>query len=364
MNFEEQLSATSDDDQADEDGEEYDSTSETGSSVISWISWFCSLPGHEFFVEVPDEFVEDDFNLTGLSNNVPYYNDALDLILDLEPDDSEQAPQSVIESSAELLYGLIHARFILTKQGLAAIEEKFTTGIFGRCPRHYCGGCAVIPCGRSDVPGVDTVKMYCPRCSDLYHPKEPKFQTIDGAFFGTTVAHLLFLNAPDLVPPLISRPTHPPRRATRAPSSTAAAPATSIPSNRPPSSIPTTQSPASSSSAPIPPSNAANDPPTPPEGQPVTSPPDEDAAEEGEGYANGTEDRQPLANYNIYTPKIFGFRVSERSRVGPRMRWLRYKEGMDTTGPEWGTPRKSIPNGSSTGTTTGTGRGAPKMQAT
>ena len=33
-----------------------------------------------------------------------------------------------------------------------------------------------------------------------------------------------------------------------------------------------------------------------------------------------------LADYAIYRPKIFGFRISALSRSGPRMSWLRWRE--------------------------------------
>ena len=45
----------------------------------SWISSFCSLLGHEYFAEIPEEYLEDDFNLTRLQSQVAMYKEALEV---------------------------------------------------------------------------------------------------------------------------------------------------------------------------------------------------------------------------------------------------------------------------------------------
>lgn len=59
--------------------------SSTPTSSLTWITWFCSLPGHEYFCEVSEDFIEDDFNLTGLNVLVPFWKEAMEMVLDVEP---------------------------------------------------------------------------------------------------------------------------------------------------------------------------------------------------------------------------------------------------------------------------------------
>mmetsp|Transcript_11249 Transcript_11249/g.15133 ORF Transcript_11249/g.15133 Transcript_11249/m.15133 type:complete len:138 (+) Transcript_11249:451-864(+) len=93
-----------------------------------WIQWFCGLKGHEMFCEVERSYIEDGFNLYGLRACVSNFSDCLDLILDrIGPDDSDD---SHLTQSACTLYGLIHARYIITAHGLDAMYNKVSSWIF------------------------------------------------------------------------------------------------------------------------------------------------------------------------------------------------------------------------------------------
>jgi len=190
----------------DDDSFEYSYDSqEDEEQEMPWVLWFCSMKGNEFFCEVDEEYIQDDFNLTGLSLMVPFFDNAVEMILDLESLDEERLTDDqkrLAESSAETLYGLIHARFILTPRGLKLMEEKYKQGVFGRCPRVSCGGQPVLPVGQSDVVRESSVKLYCPRCRELYFPRSSRHKALDGAFWGTTFPHLLLLSMHDGPPPI------------------------------------------------------------------------------------------------------------------------------------------------------------------
>jgi len=167
---------------------------EDASSLSStWISWFCSLPGHEYFCEVKQNFIEEDFNLQGLDVMIPFWKEAKEIVLDTIDDNPSKIPYpKPVYSSAELLYGLMHQRYILTLEGLQEMLKKYDEGIFGSCPRFYCANYNVVPCGQWDLPGLASVKLFCPNCNDIYEAPHSRFRWVDGSFFGTTFPHFFF----------------------------------------------------------------------------------------------------------------------------------------------------------------------------
>ena len=168
----------------------------------TWAMKFCMQSCNQYFCEVADSFMSDEFNLTGLSQLVPRYKEALELILDLEHENSVPIPEiPLINQSGELLYGLIHARYILTRQGLLAMLQKYKSNDFGTCPRVLCEDTGLLPIGRSDLPGYETVRLYCPCCRDIYMPTSERFLAVDGAFFGSSFAGMFL----DIMPGIEKR---------------------------------------------------------------------------------------------------------------------------------------------------------------
>lgn len=188
----------------------YEESSESGHDE-PWIQWFCGLKGHNFFCEVEKSYIEDGFNLYGLRACVSNFSDSLDLILDLVgPNDSDD---SNLTHSACTLYCLIHARYVVTSHGLDAMYNKYATKEFGFCPLVQCDRQPVLPVGITDEIGVDTVKLFCPKCQCIYHPLPLKSRNshqstlnnignglVDGAAFGTTFPHLFLMTFGNLMP--------------------------------------------------------------------------------------------------------------------------------------------------------------------
>ncbi|CAI4221508.1 unnamed protein product [Auanema sp. JU1783] len=169
-------------------------------SECTWIQAFCSMYGNEFLTEVDESFIADQFNLTGLSDIVPDFRKALKIILDY--DDSSDKSSMQLVSSAEfsrncqMLYGVVHARFIMSTVGLEKMYDKVINKEFGKCPRYLCDSTPLIPTGIHDDPGLDTVKLFCPCCNEIYSPIPSKHRLLDGAYFGTSFAQMLLMAYP------------------------------------------------------------------------------------------------------------------------------------------------------------------------
>lgn len=180
---------------------------------------------------------------------------------------------TIIESSAEMLYGLIHQRFICSRAGIQQMSEKYDLAHFGVCPRTFCEQVRTLPVGLSDVPGEDTVKLFCPSCLDVYVPPSSRFQTVDGAFFGRTFGALFLLTFPEYD---ISK------KAVEALGGVHGA-------------------------------------------RPLPAVHDLDEEMEKINGMNARSLGPGLGRGKVYEPKIYGFKVSERARSGPRMGWLRQR---------------------------------------
>lgn len=63
-----------------------------------------------------------------------------------------------------------------------------------------CQSHPLLPTGMSDVPHVQSVKLFCGKCEDLYNPKSSRHANIDGAYFGTSFQNILFQVYPNMIP--------------------------------------------------------------------------------------------------------------------------------------------------------------------
>lgn len=171
----------------------------------TWIQEFLGIEGHELFVEIEPEYLRDRFNLTGISTGDMRTQDVVDWVtgsaIDLDDSEDEGSAREMSqEAVARQFYGLVHARYIMDIRGQQKMLAKFVNGEFGRCPRALCRSQPVLPVGLHDKPNKSCVKLYCPKCEDVYHPSAPKQAALDGAYFGSSFPFMLFQSYPKHLP--------------------------------------------------------------------------------------------------------------------------------------------------------------------
>lgn len=188
----------------DDDDEETDDDELFGETA--WISWYCSLRGHEALAEIEEDFIRDNFNLYGLRPRFLNYDHALEMLLSVAPDvesldDLDFLP---VHQEAFDLYALIHARYICSPYGLSVMREKFLAGHFGVCPRVHCQLQHVLPLGASEELRSAPVQVYCPKCEQCYVLRT-KHKPLDGAHFGPSFPQIFLQAYPALIPTEVPR---------------------------------------------------------------------------------------------------------------------------------------------------------------
>jgi casein kinase II subunit beta len=175
------------------------------SAPLSWADWFLSQPRGRYFVRIDDSYLSCPFNYYGVRQRVNHFELAYDLLRKhfVRPSFASARPESeawMIEQQTELLYGLLHARYLLTDAGRAGLLAKYRSGDFGRCPRVLCRQAVCLPYGITADLNEHPLKLFCPNCSDVYNIADRDLAKVDGAFFGPSWVPLFLQRYREIVP--------------------------------------------------------------------------------------------------------------------------------------------------------------------
>jgi len=168
----------------------------------SWIDWLIEQPLGQYFVPIDREFLENMFSYYGLRQKVPNFKQALEIIKGpyLRDDIRPKEWPSNIDEYGLCLYGLLHARFLLTESGLQKMRQKYCEADFHVCPRTLCRKTKCLPYGPSDDVGQSSLRIFCPKCRDIYAFPEKNPYVMDGAFFGPSWVHVFVQKFPEIFP--------------------------------------------------------------------------------------------------------------------------------------------------------------------
>ena len=231
----------------------------TMSMTTPWARKFILSRPKDALLPIPREFLSDGFNLVQLGpivekavqamnlqgkesstiqekenqsplSNLSLYKSALKLILE-EADSTEETSiaynhaiysSTQIQKAAEVLYSLVHARYVSSPRGLDTIRRMFLRNakmnvqkksnensvsntspnteigaIFGRCSRIQCKGTPFLPIGLSDRYDIGETEgqmrkamRLCPCCRETFVMWDSR---VDGAAWGTSFAYLFLM---------------------------------------------------------------------------------------------------------------------------------------------------------------------------
>ena len=155
---------------------------------LIWVQKFLKSPINEYLLELPKEYLSEPLIYAWLTEetNLRQPKEAYKLLMS----EKRIEVDKIHENTAQLCYYLAHSKFIMTSQGMDAMFERYEAIQFGTCPRFHFNQQTLLPVGLHDEHSKSTVKCFCPKCRDLYHPSVPLFAMLDGAAFGSTFPHV------------------------------------------------------------------------------------------------------------------------------------------------------------------------------
>lgn len=180
-----------------EDQKYSESEYEYNSYASDWVGSFLEHEDIDWLANPDDFFLNDDFNMNGLSHEFNNYKLLIEILRGSQPGNISYSQE--VEKDVEKLFLLIHARYILTDEGIVRILGSFQEGEYGQCPRISCHGQKCIPYGMSPQPGVSCCLIYCPCCKDIYYSPNPQMRRIDGCAFGPSFAHIFERQFPEYI---------------------------------------------------------------------------------------------------------------------------------------------------------------------
>lgn len=152
----------------------------------------------KYLCEIDRDFITDKFNLTGIPQEFAYFDKLYKILLSDKPIPQTSQTDEYNFYDLLTLYGLIHARYIISPNGLHRMRKKFINGDFGTCPRYYCRRQHLLPVGLCAAFNINFPRSYCPNCQDVYDCEDKYFNRMDGSFFGPTFPMFFLMTYPEL----------------------------------------------------------------------------------------------------------------------------------------------------------------------
>lgn len=165
---------------------DYDSNSSEQYNMSSWKNDFFSRIKNKILLNVPDEFIKDKFNHTGLDGMVSNFETALEAITGIK--------DSTDMKNEGALYSLLHSRFITEPFGKKRMLRKILDGTYGMCINISCVGIKLIPIGLNSMPFKCMTRLYCYNCNNIFNTNGTAYEAVDGCAFGPSFPFYMIVN--------------------------------------------------------------------------------------------------------------------------------------------------------------------------